>query len=67
MDTGLLARAGDIEDLSRKIRLLLTDEKLRRRLGQAAYDRVRRKHNWDIQVDKYLRVYERAIETNDKM
>jgi glycosyltransferase involved in cell wall biosynthesis len=62
MDNGLLAKAGDIEDLSRKIQLLVSDEKLRRRLGQAAYNHVRRKHNWDIQVEKYLKVYERVVD-----
>jgi glycosyltransferase involved in cell wall biosynthesis len=64
MDNGLLARAGDIEDLSRKIRLLLSDEKLRRRLGQAAYSHVRKEHNWDIQVEKYLKIYESVMDRN---
>jgi glycosyltransferase involved in cell wall biosynthesis len=61
MDNGVLAAARDIEDLSRKIRLLISDEKLRRRIGQAAYHHVRRNHNWDIQVEKYLKVYESVM------
>jgi glycosyltransferase involved in cell wall biosynthesis len=61
MDNGVLAAAGDIEDLCRKIELIISDEKLRRRLGQAAYDHVRKNHNWDIQVEKYLKVYESVM------
>ncbi len=64
MNNGILANAGDIKDLSRKILLLLTDEKLRRRLGQAAYDYIRTKHNWEIQVEKYLKVYENVMDLN---
>jgi glycosyltransferase involved in cell wall biosynthesis len=61
METGVLAAPRDIEDLYRKIELLVTDEKLRHRLGNAAYNYVRRNHNWDIQVEKYLKVYESLI------
>ena len=60
--TGLLARKADIEDLSNKIGLLVSDERLRRRIGQAAYNVVKREHNWDIQVEKYLKVYESALD-----
>jgi glycosyltransferase involved in cell wall biosynthesis len=67
MSNGLLVKASDIGDLCMKIRLIVSDGKLRSRLGQAAHDYVRKNHNWDIQVDKYLSVYERAIETNDKI
>lgn len=61
MNTGVLAAPGDIEDLSRKIELLVSDEKLRHRLGQAAYSYVQRNHNWDIQVEKYLKVYDSVM------
>jgi glycosyltransferase involved in cell wall biosynthesis len=61
MDTGVLAAPGDIEDLSKKMELLVSDEKLRHRLGQAAYNHIKGNHNWNIQVEKYLRVYESVI------
>jgi glycosyltransferase involved in cell wall biosynthesis len=61
METGLLAKAGDVQDLNRNIQLLANDETLRLKLGQAAYSYVRRKHNWDIQAEKYVEVYERVI------
>jgi len=61
MDTGLLAKPGDLDDLSVKIRLLATDADLRLKLGQAGCNYVRKEHNWGIQVEKYVAVYERAI------
>ena len=61
MENGVLARAGDIEDLSKKIHLLVHDEKLRRAIGEAAYDHVKRNHNWEKQADNYLKLYERAL------
>lgn len=64
MNNGLLAKAGDIDDLSNKMRLLIADEGLRHKMGQSAYCHVRKKHNWDIQVDKYLEVYRKVIENN---
>jgi len=57
---GILARAYDPKDLSDKILLLLSDKKLHRKLGGNAYDYVKREHNWDIQVNKYLDVYRSA-------
>jgi glycosyltransferase involved in cell wall biosynthesis len=54
----------DIDDLSNKMRLLVSDEGLRHKMGQSAYYRVREKHNWDIQVDKYLEIYRKVIENN---
>jgi len=61
LGTGLLATERDINDLARKIEMLISDEKLRRRLGQDAYNYVKKNHNWDIQVEKYLKVYERVM------
>jgi glycosyltransferase involved in cell wall biosynthesis len=67
MKNGLLAKAGDVNDLARKLELLVSDGALRHEIGQSAYCQVKKNHDWDIQADKYLRVYEGAIETNDKM
>ena len=61
MKTGMLAAPGDINDLLSKMELLVSDEKLRHRLGQAAYDHIKRNHNWKIQAEKYLRIYESVI------
>lgn len=57
MYNGLLAKPGDVEDLSNKICLLLADQKLRLKLGQNAYEHVKKRHNWDTLVEKYIEVY----------
>jgi glycosyltransferase involved in cell wall biosynthesis len=54
---GILAKSGDCRDLSEKIRLVLSDRKLRIRLGQNAYNYVKEKHNWNKQIEKYLEIY----------
>lgn len=58
---GLLAEAYDVKDLSEKIRLILSDEKFRFEIGQNAYEYVKREHNWNTQVEKYLDVYKNVI------
>jgi glycosyltransferase involved in cell wall biosynthesis len=62
MNTGVLAKPGDIEDLSEKIGLLVSDKQLRKKIGQAAYEHVKKEHNWSIQAEKYLSVYKTVIE-----
>jgi len=57
MYNGLLAKPGDVEDLSDKICLLLADKKLRLKLGQKAYEHVEKRHNWDTLVEKYIEMY----------
>lgn len=54
---GLLAKPYNVEDLSNKIALALQDKKLRLKLGQNAYEYVKRNHDWDTQAEKYLKVY----------
>jgi glycosyltransferase involved in cell wall biosynthesis len=54
---GLLARGGDVKDLAKRISLALSDKKLRLKLGQNAYERVRRDHDWAVLVDKYITLY----------
>jgi len=64
MYNGLLAKPGDVEDLSNKIRILLADKKLRLKLGQNAYDHVKKRHNWDTLVEKYIEVYRNIARTS---
>jgi len=58
--SGLLAEAFDEKDFSDKILLALQDRKLRLKLGENAYEHVKRKHKWDAQTEKYLEVYREA-------
>jgi len=59
MENGVLAQAGSVKDLSSKIELLLSDRKLCRRLGENAYLYVKKKHDWNVLVEKYVDVYQK--------
>jgi len=61
LDNGLLAKPGDVQDLASKIRLILTDNELRARIGQRAFEYVRERHNWNVLVEKYVNLYNGAI------
>ena len=54
---GILAKPADSQDLSEKIRFLLSNSEQRLEIGKNAYDYVREKHNWDKQIEKYVKVY----------
>jgi N,N'-diacetylbacillosaminyl-diphospho-undecaprenol alpha-1,3-N-acetylgalactosaminyltransferase len=61
MHNGLLARPGDVQDLSSKIRLLLEDEGLRVKIGKNAYEYVKKEHDWNTLAEKYIKLYFEAI------
>ena len=54
---GFLAKPGDVADLADKIRILIEDKELRGRLGENGYGYVKKNHNWDTLVERYLEVY----------
>ena len=54
---GLIAKGGDIKDLASRICSALSDKKLRLKLGQNAYERVRKNHNWDTLIQRYIDIY----------
>lgn len=56
-DNGMIAKGGDIKDLASRISTALSDKKLRLKLGQNAYERVRKNHNWDTLIYKYIDLY----------
>lgn len=61
MHNGILVEARNVNDLAAKIRLALMDSKLRRRIGQNAYQYVKQKHNWKLIVKRYIDVYENCL------
>lgn len=63
-DTGFLARPENSKDLAAKIGTLLSDERLRDRIGQNACEYVIKHHNWDVLINKYIALYD---EVTDKM
>jgi len=54
---GLLAKPYDVNDFAEKLYLLLTDSKLRNKLGQNAYEYVKQNHNWSTLVKKHIGIY----------
>jgi glycosyltransferase involved in cell wall biosynthesis len=59
--TGLLFRAGDIEDFCRQAQRLSSEESLRRELGERARKAVLEERDWKVLVRRYQAVYEFAI------
>lgn len=54
---GLIAKGGDVKDLADRICAALSDKKLRLKLANEASVYVRKEHNWDILVQKYIYLY----------
>jgi glycosyltransferase involved in cell wall biosynthesis len=61
METGVMAKPGDIIDLVSKIKLLLSNDDLRMKLGENAYQYVRENHNWTTLASKYVEIYKEAL------
>ena len=60
-ETGLLFRAGDPQDLARQAMRLLKDEQLAARLRGKALDYVKAERNWNVNIKRYLPIYEKAL------
>jgi phosphatidylinositol alpha-mannosyltransferase len=58
---GRLFRPGDAADLARVVGEVLGEPAARRRMGAAAAERVRRRHDPDAVVERLIAVYEEAI------
>ena len=50
-----------IKDLADKLCEALSDKKLRQKLGQNALEHVRKNHNWDTLIYKYMDVYDALV------
>jgi glycosyltransferase involved in cell wall biosynthesis len=60
-ETGLLAEAGNVDDLADKIIMFLTDDTLRERLSRNALDYSRR-FSWDESAKVFLEILRSARE-----
>ena len=49
--TGLLAKPYKVSDYADKMLMFFKDKRLRKRMGQAAFERTKNKFSWDIHVD----------------
>jgi glycosyltransferase involved in cell wall biosynthesis len=61
METGYLARSGDVSDLERGIRLVLHDEALRHRFGAAARRLAESEFGNDRQARRFAELYEEVL------
>jgi len=61
MKNGLMAKAFDMNDLYDKVVMALSDGDLRGKLGRNAYEYVKKNHNWDTLVDKYIEIYKESL------
>jgi 1,4-alpha-glucan branching enzyme len=61
MKNGILAKPYDAKDLAKKIGLLFLDKNLRNKIGQEAYQYVKKRHNWNNLVDNYIKIYENCL------
>jgi len=62
-ETGLLVKPGSSEDLAEAILKLLSDERLRLKMGNKGREFVRRNLSWDVCAQRMLNVYREALET----
>jgi glycosyltransferase involved in cell wall biosynthesis len=60
-ETGLLVPPGDVVSLRAALERLLADPDLRRRMGEAARDRVRARFSWEAVTRSTIGLYERAV------
>jgi glycosyltransferase involved in cell wall biosynthesis len=65
-ETGLLFRSGDVSDLTKKLRTLLDDPQLARKLGKAGRERVQKSFDSELILAKLRGYYEDVlINSND--
>jgi glycosyltransferase involved in cell wall biosynthesis len=60
METGYLARPGDVEDLANGLRTLLEDDGLREGLGRRAREVAEREYTLGLCVQRYVQLYQRV-------
>lgn len=58
---GLLATPADTEDLARKIRTLIEDPEMRKRLGREGRKSVERRYNQHINNNKMVDLFKQAV------
>lgn len=62
--TALFYKPGDAADLAAKIRLLLEDSELRRRLGENGHAAVRERFEWGMLADRFVELCEGYVREN---
>ncbi len=62
-ETGLLVKTGSSEELAEAILKILSDERMRLKMGAKGREFVSRELSWDVCAQKMLKVYREAKET----
>lgn len=60
---GFLVRAKNPKMIAEKVNLLLYNDKLRKKMGEAAYKTVTERFNWDKIAAKFYNIYEKSLKT----
>lgn len=63
-ETGFLVAPGDIEDFTSKVKIILLDDDLRKRMGERCMQWVQEEFRVEKIVQKYVNVYHEAINDN---
>ena len=58
---GFIVEYGDIENLRKKMRLLMDDENLRKQMGSSGKRKTLREYIWPVIVDKIESIYEESL------
>jgi glycosyltransferase involved in cell wall biosynthesis len=60
-ENGFLVNFGDVQSMTEAVRLLLVDQSLRQRMGEAGRSKVIAQYNWEQITDRVLDVYETVL------
>jgi len=60
-ETGYLVDRSDVNSFAGRVKTLLADERLSKRMGKKGAEHVKENFNWDVVVDKYEEVYLEAL------
>ena len=63
-ETGFLSEVGDVDKMAEDAARLLTDEKLRLKLGRALVSQQSRRYRTDVVIPQYIDFYEKVIAKN---
>ncbi len=64
---GLLARCGDVQELAGALARLVSDEGLRRKLGECGRERTRREFRWTDKLALVRQVYESVVQKSKQI
>lgn len=59
--TGMLCKERDVQDISKKMKLLYSDNSLRKKMGENALSHIKKNFNHEVQMKKIKRIYNSLI------